>query len=75
MSAKTSFEQEFICDNKNHTSDKPAYGMITIHFWYGSKNDLKAGSIHVCDECGKKMISLLKKEFGIKDFLKQIEEF
>lgn len=76
MSAtKNTNGQDFVCDNKHHVEDTLAYGMISIHFWYGSKNDMKAGSIHVCDECGEKLISLLKKELGVKDFLKQIEEF
>lgn len=67
--------EEHVCQNNHHTADKPAYGQATVHFWYGSTHDLKGGSLYLCDECGEKAIELLKKEFGIKDFLKPIEEF
>ena len=67
-------ELEFICDNSIHTDEHPAYGQLTIHFWLGSKNDMKQGTVHLCDKCAENVISLLKKELGIKDFLKPIEE-
>jgi hypothetical protein len=70
-----SSQSEFICDNCNHDKEYPAYSQLALHFWYGSKNDMKQGNIHLCDECAENMIYLVKKEFGIKNFLTTIEEF
>jgi hypothetical protein len=67
-------ESEFICDNSIHTNKCPAYGQLAIHFWLGSKNDMKQGTIHLCDKCAENIIFLIKKELKIKDFLKPIEE-
>lgn len=66
---------EHVCQNKNHTGETPAFGILTIHFWYGSKNDMKAGSVHLCDECSDKLIKTLKKEYGVEEnFLKNVIE-
>ncbi len=67
--------EELICQNVNHPSEITAHGQVSISFWYGSKNDLKQGTINLCDDCGEKAIAILTKEFGVKDFLKPIEEF
>lgn len=67
--------KEPICENVKHTSETPAFSQVMIHFWYGSKNDMKQGSLHLCDECSDKLIHLLKKEYGVKDdFLKPMIE-
>lgn len=66
---------EFICDNTCHSKEQPAFGQLSIHFWYGSQFDMKQGTVHLCDECAKNMMFLLKKEFGLKEnFLKPIIE-
>ncbi len=64
---------EFACDNPYH-EQTVAHGQLSMHFWYGSQHDLKQGQIHLCDKCAEKVMYLLKQEFGIKDFLKPIEE-
>lgn len=68
-------KDEFICDNPSHSNESEAHAQVTVHFWYGSKNDMKQGSIHLCDECADKVISFLEKEFQLKNFLKPIAEF
>lgn len=68
-------QSEFLCDNEHHHGEEhPAYGQLTIHFWYGSEFDMKQGALHLCDECSKDIMFLIKKEFGTKKFLNPIIE-
>lgn len=71
----TTSKEEIVCDNSAHSTEQPAHGQLTIHFWYGSKHSMKQGTLHLCDECADDVLFLLKKEFKLKDFLKPIEEF
>jgi len=70
----TTGKEEIFCDGPDH-AQREAHGQVTIHFWYGSKNDMKQGSLHLCDECADNVMFLLEKEFKTKNFLKTIEEF
>ena len=63
-------QSEFMCDG----CGKDAFGQLYFHFWYGSKNDMTAGGLHLCDNCADKTLHLLTKEFAVKDFLKPIIE-
>jgi hypothetical protein len=65
---------EFICDCPQHKEKIPAFGLLSLHFWNGSEYAFKQGQLHLCDKCAEDIMYLLKKEFGVKDFLKPIEE-
>lgn len=67
-------KEEIFCDSPNHPKTE-AHGQISVHFWFGSKNDMKQGSLHLCDDCADNLMRLLETEFKTKNFLKTIEEF
>lgn len=64
-------ENTFICD----CCKSEAFGLLSMHFWYGSKHDMKQGSVHACDVCADKIIKYIKDTFHIEKFLTNIEEF
>ncbi len=68
-------EQGFICDNPIHDKEMPAFSQLMLHSWYGSKYEMTQGSIHLCDSCAKTAQLIIQNEFGIKNFLKNVEEF
>jgi len=65
---------EHICQNTCHTTETPAYGQVTIHFWDGSQYQMKQSSLYVCDKCGQNIISYIGKQLGKNKILSNITE-
>lgn len=38
---------------------------VIMSAWYGSKNDLTKGTVHLCDECWDKVKTMFHDQFGI----------
>lgn len=62
---------EFTCD----ACGEEAFGQVSVHFWYGSKNDMKQGQVHICDDCAEEVIKYLQQKFNKEKFLIEINEF
>lgn len=56
-------EAEYYCDKH---PDRVCYTELKVLSWYGSCYDTNLLTLHLCDECVKKMYGKIKKEFGIE---------
>lgn len=55
-------QAKYYCDKH---PNKEVFSELNWQFWYGSQYDLDLITVHLCDECAKKLREQLKKNFGI----------
>lgn len=62
-------EADYYCDS----CGKMCYLELVMTAWYGSECDLTKGTVHLCDDCWKKVKGLLKDnlklDFKIEDII------